>query len=73
MNFSQQWIMMQDHPSTSTDASTIQHIGAHWRKGEAQTLRFLNLKYDHIRIYVVRLSKDKPYLYTDSGYGHLNG
>jgi len=73
MNFSQQCIMMQEHPSTSTNASTVQHIGTHWRKGEAHTLQFLNLKYDPIRIYVVRLSKDKPHLCTDSGYGHLNG
>jgi hypothetical protein len=67
MNFSQQWSMMQEHLSTSADAPASQHIGMHWRKGEAPTLPFLNLKYDPIQIYVVRLSKAKPCLCTGSG------
>jgi hypothetical protein len=48
---------MKENPSTSVDAPTNQHIGMHWRKGEALTLPFLNLKYSPIQIYVVRLSK----------------
>jgi hypothetical protein len=51
--------MMQEHPSTSADVPTSQHIGMHWRKGEAQTLPFLNLKYDPIGINVVRLSENQ--------------
>jgi hypothetical protein len=31
----------------------------HWRKGEAPTLPFLNLKYDPIGINVVRLSENQ--------------
>jgi hypothetical protein len=51
--------MMHEHPSTSADAPTSQHIGTHWIKGEASNLPFLNLKYDIMEINVVRLSENQ--------------
>jgi hypothetical protein len=42
-----------------SNAPTFQHISAHSREGEAPTLPFLNLKYDPIRINVVRLSENQ--------------
>jgi hypothetical protein len=41
------------------NAPTFQHISMHFREGEALTLLFLNLKYNPIRIHVVRSSEDK--------------
>jgi len=57
MNFSQQWSMMHEHPSTLADALASQHINVHSREGEAPTLPFLNSKYDPIGINAVRLSE----------------